>query len=173
MCLSHCPHSPRNALPLGQRLRRGRAGGTDERAQLRPARRFSTPDRLRLGPTHFTPKAKSIIFLYMDGGPSQVDTFDPKPRLNREHGEPIKMHARRRSSSRTTASPRCSARPGNSSGTAKAAFPSASCFRTSPNASMIWRSSARWSPTSPSTPTPICSCTPAPTSRASPASARG
>ena len=30
---------------------------------------------------HFTPKAKSVIFLYMDGGPSQVDTFDPKPRL--------------------------------------------------------------------------------------------
>src|SRR5207253_11206230 len=42
---------------------------------------------------HHPAKAKSIIFLYMDGGPSQVDTFDPKPRLNREHGEPIKMHA--------------------------------------------------------------------------------
>src|SRR6476659_3777547 len=42
---------------------------------------------------HHLPKAKSIIFLYMDGGPSQVDTFDPKPRLTREHGEPIKMHA--------------------------------------------------------------------------------
>jgi len=25
----------------------------------------------------------------MDGGPSQVDTFDPKPRLDREHGKPI------------------------------------------------------------------------------------
>ena len=36
-------------------------------------------------------KAKSVIFLYMDGGPSQVDTFDPKPRLDREHGTPIKM----------------------------------------------------------------------------------
>src|SRR5689334_22414449 len=40
---------------------------------------------------HHAAKAKSIIFLYMDGGPSQVDTFDPKPRLTREHGEPIKM----------------------------------------------------------------------------------
>ncbi len=40
---------------------------------------------------HFPAKAKSVIFLYMDGGPSQVDTFDPKPRLDREHGEPIKM----------------------------------------------------------------------------------
>jgi hypothetical protein len=42
-------------------------------------------------PTHFPPKAKSVIFLFMDGGPSQVDTFDPKPRLIREHGQPIKM----------------------------------------------------------------------------------
>ncbi len=36
-------------------------------------------------------KAKNVIFLFMDGGPSQVDTFDPKPRLAREHGQPIKM----------------------------------------------------------------------------------
>ncbi len=33
------------------------------------------------------PKAKSIIFLYMDGGVSQVDSFDPKPRLEKENGE--------------------------------------------------------------------------------------
>ena len=38
---------------------------------------------------HFTPKAKSVIFLFMDGGPSQIDTFDPKPRLNRDNGKPI------------------------------------------------------------------------------------
>jgi hypothetical protein len=36
---------------------------------------------------HIVPKAKNVIFLYMDGGPSQVDSFDPKPRLAREHGE--------------------------------------------------------------------------------------
>jgi hypothetical protein len=41
-------------------------------------------------PSHFPAKAKSVIFLFMDGGPSQVDTFDPKPRLDREHGQPIK-----------------------------------------------------------------------------------
>src|SRR5262245_31841043 len=40
---------------------------------------------------HHEPKATSVIFLYMDGGPSQIDTFDPKPRLDREHGQPIKM----------------------------------------------------------------------------------
>ena len=37
------------------------------------------------------PKVRSIIFLYMDGGVSQMDSFDPKPRLEREHGQPFKM----------------------------------------------------------------------------------
>jgi hypothetical protein len=34
-------------------------------------------------------KAKAVIFLYMDGGPSHIDTFDPKPRLRRDHGKPM------------------------------------------------------------------------------------
>jgi len=34
---------------------------------------------------HFKAKAKSVIFLFMDGGPSQMDSFDPKPRLRLEH----------------------------------------------------------------------------------------
>jgi len=38
-----------------------------------------------------TPRAKNVIFLYMDGGPSQVDTFDPKPLLTKENGNPFKM----------------------------------------------------------------------------------
>ncbi len=37
--------------------------------------------------THFPAKAKHIIFLYMDGGPSQVDTFDPKPMLEKHDGK--------------------------------------------------------------------------------------
>ncbi|MCK0155833.1 DUF1501 domain-containing protein [Cellulophaga sp. F20128] len=41
---------------------------------------------LYLGP-HYLPKAKNVIFLYMDGGVSQVDSFDPKPRLAKENGE--------------------------------------------------------------------------------------
>ncbi|KAB2667675.1 MAG: DUF1501 domain-containing protein [Verrucomicrobia bacterium] len=40
-------------------------------------------------PPQFRGKARSVIFLYMDGGPSQVDTFDPKPRLSAEHGRPF------------------------------------------------------------------------------------
>jgi hypothetical protein len=42
-------------------------------------------------PSHFPAKAKSVIFLFMDGGPSQMDTFDPKPRLTKENGQPIKV----------------------------------------------------------------------------------
>ena len=38
---------------------------------------------------HHPARASRVIFLYMDGGPSQVDTFDPKPRLDRDHGRPI------------------------------------------------------------------------------------
>jgi hypothetical protein len=36
----------------------------------------------------FAPKAKRVIFLFMHGGPSQVDTFDPKPLLTRDNGKP-------------------------------------------------------------------------------------
>ncbi|MDB5356666.1 MAG: hypothetical protein JWN24_3119 [Phycisphaerales bacterium] len=42
-------------------------------------------------PPHFVGKARSVIFLYMDGGPSQMDSFDPKPLLTKEHGQPFKM----------------------------------------------------------------------------------
>jgi hypothetical protein len=36
---------------------------------------------------HFAPKAKHVVFLFMNGGPSQVDTFDPKPELDQRHGQ--------------------------------------------------------------------------------------
>jgi hypothetical protein len=38
---------------------------------------------------HFPARAKRIIFLFMKGGPSHVDTFDPKPLLARDHGKPL------------------------------------------------------------------------------------
>ena len=38
---------------------------------------------------HFQPRAKRVIFLFMHGGPSQVDTFDYKPLLERDHGKPL------------------------------------------------------------------------------------
>ena len=39
--------------------------------------------------SHHDAKAKSVIFLYMDGGVSQVDSFDYKPRLEKDHGKPF------------------------------------------------------------------------------------
>src|SRR5207237_4524285 len=38
---------------------------------------------------HFPPKAKSIIWLFMEGGPSHVDLFDPKPKLQELAGQPL------------------------------------------------------------------------------------
>jgi len=38
---------------------------------------------------HFPGKAKRVVHLFMNGGPSHVDTFDPKPLLDRYHGKPI------------------------------------------------------------------------------------
>ena len=39
--------------------------------------------------THFAPRAKRVIFLFMHGGVSHVDSFDPKPRLDADHGKPL------------------------------------------------------------------------------------
>lgn len=39
--------------------------------------------------SHFPAKAKSVIFMFMVGGPSQIDLFDPKPELNRLNGQPL------------------------------------------------------------------------------------
>jgi len=38
---------------------------------------------------HFPARAKRVIFLFMHGGPSHIDTFDPKPRLTADHGKPL------------------------------------------------------------------------------------
>ena len=40
-------------------------------------------------PTHFPAKAKNVIFLFMEGGPSHIDLFDPKPLLNKLAGQKI------------------------------------------------------------------------------------
>ena len=42
-----------------------------------------------LNPTHFAPKAKRVIWLYMAGGMTHIDTFDNKPKLAELHGQPM------------------------------------------------------------------------------------
>lgn len=50
---------------------------------------IAAPGPLAPKPPHFTPRAKRVIFLFMAGGPSQVDMFDYKPRLKLDDGKPL------------------------------------------------------------------------------------
>src|SRR5262245_66101700 len=43
---------------------------------------------------HFAPRAKRVIHLFMNGGPSQLDSFDPKPLLKKWAGKPIAVSFR-------------------------------------------------------------------------------
>src|SRR5437764_6337712 len=49
----------------------------------------TTADPLRPKQPHFKPTAKSVIWLFMEGGPSHIDLFDPKPELQRLAGQPM------------------------------------------------------------------------------------
>jgi hypothetical protein len=51
--------------------------------------RAASVDPLAVKAPHFPARAKRVIFLFMHGGPSQVDTFDYKPLLKRDHGKPL------------------------------------------------------------------------------------
>jgi hypothetical protein len=50
---------------------------------------LGSTDPLAIKSPHFPARAKRIIFLFMHGGPSQMDTFDYKPLLKRDHGKPL------------------------------------------------------------------------------------
>ena len=85
-------------------------------------------------PAHHRPRAKNVIYLFMAGGPSQLELFDYKPKLVELNGQPIPDSYHRRQALRlhghvrSRTSPSCSARRGSSRGTARAARGSPSCF---------------------------------------------
>ena len=86
-----CPHSPRQSNAprrSGARRARLRLAGAGVAAVRRPTARTASI-RSPPKPPHFPGKAKSVIFLFMVGGPSQVDTFDPKPALEKYNGQPL------------------------------------------------------------------------------------
>ena len=56
-------------------------------AAAAPTKPFLSPVAAK--PPQFTPRAKSVIFLFMEGGPSHLDTFDPKPKLQELAGKPL------------------------------------------------------------------------------------
>jgi hypothetical protein len=83
--------SPPPALSRRQLLRRlGGGFGSLALAGLLAEEAAAAPgdNPLAVRPPHFSARAKRVVFLFMPGGPSQVDTFDPKPRLTRDHGKP-------------------------------------------------------------------------------------
>src|SRR5579862_8136246 len=61
----------------------------DQPAGRTSAEERGAADPLAPRPPHFTPRTRRVIFLFMHGGPSQVDTFDYKPLLERDHGKPL------------------------------------------------------------------------------------
>jgi hypothetical protein len=56
------------------------------RSMARAATMGAFTNPLAAKPQHFPAKAKSVIYLFMHGGPSHVDTFDPKPALTKYDG---------------------------------------------------------------------------------------
>lgn len=66
-------------------MRDGYAGGAGNSV----ASRSAVSGVQRPQQPHFAPRAKNVIFLFMGGGPSQLDLFDPKPEMQRLHGQPV------------------------------------------------------------------------------------
>lgn len=66
----------------------GLAGLLGDSAGAEPVRK-ATVGPLTPKPPHFPPRATSVVHLFMNGGPSHVDTFDYKPQLEKYHGQPV------------------------------------------------------------------------------------
>src|SRR5206468_3749788 len=67
----------------------GLAGVLDSAGMLAPPAPAAPVNPLAPRPPHFPGKARRIVHLFMNGGPSHVDTFDPKPLLDAYHGRPL------------------------------------------------------------------------------------
>src|SRR5215204_4257209 len=70
-------------LALASLLRQNGLLGADAPANGLPG------NPLAVRPPHFAPKAKNCICIFMEGAPSQMDLFDPKPKLNELHGQKL------------------------------------------------------------------------------------
>src|SRR5947208_2280062 len=73
-------------VALAALLARESAGDTPGTGDT-PATGSATSSPLIAKSPHFAARAKRVVFLFMSGGPSQVDTFDPKPLLQRDDGK--------------------------------------------------------------------------------------
>lgn len=87
-CNQFLAPSTRRAMLINTACGFGQVALSGLLAGSEPASRVAGKEGLTPLP-HFLPRAKRAIFLFMWGGPSHVDTFDPKPRLNEDDGKPI------------------------------------------------------------------------------------
>jgi hypothetical protein len=77
----------------------GLAGLLAEEARANP---IAADNPLAVKTPHYPAKVRRLIFLFMSGGPSHVDTFDPKPRLDRDNGKPLPFEQPKLVRTRTT-----------------------------------------------------------------------
>ena len=75
-------------LALASMLAEGQTGPTSG-STSGPTSAPATAESLKTPATHHPARAKSIIYLFMAGGPSQLEFFDHKPKLNELNGQPI------------------------------------------------------------------------------------
>jgi hypothetical protein len=90
----HHPASHQSLLPSRRQFlqRTGLGFGSLALASILQKQAGAAPAQLNpmaLRPPGFAPRAKSVIWLFMTGAPSQVDTWDYKPELQKRHGEPL------------------------------------------------------------------------------------
>src|SRR5262245_39583876 len=81
--------TPRNYSRREWLARSGAAFGLLALADLLSAETLSSAKPSTVRGPHHPARAKRVIFLYMPGGPSQLDLFDPKPRLEKDNGKPL------------------------------------------------------------------------------------
>jgi len=95
LCSGHFPVTGLSRRQFLNRFGLG-LGGIALSDLLNPLRALagSAPDRGLLGAPHFAPKAKRVIYLFMAGGPSQLETFDYKPLLNERNGQDLPASVR-------------------------------------------------------------------------------
>ena len=77
-----CPQSRRQVL-------QSTAVGFGGLALASMIQEVAASEQAHANPFHFAPRAKRVIFMFMKGGPSQVDTFDYKPKLQEDDGKPL------------------------------------------------------------------------------------
>src|SRR5579863_5236552 len=90
---SHCRCPGRLAAPISRRQALATAAngfGLVALSSFLERRADAAPGQAGgLAAPHFAPRAKRVVFCFMDGGVSQVDSFDPKPQLDALDGKPF------------------------------------------------------------------------------------